>query len=205
MISSRTPGRALHLLSMLLGSCGLFAVAAAQAQSPAPSSGQAGVTFTKEVAPIFQRSCQNCHRPGAIAPMSLLTYQDARPWARSIKQKVVNREMPPWHIDRTIGITKFKDDPSLSDQEIATITKWVDSGAPMGDPADLPKSREFSELGQWYIGTPDIIVTMDKPYVLPATGPDNIVDVLVDPGLKEDIYIDVLLMQKNIMKILKLQ
>ncbi len=189
MISSRTPGRALHLLSMLLGSCGLFAVAAAQAQSPAPSSGQAGVTFTKEVAPIFQRSCQNCHRPGAIAPMSLLTYQDARPWARSIKQKVVNREMPPWHIDRTIGITKFKDDPSLSDQEIATITKWVDSGAPMGDPADLPKSREFSELGQWYIGTPDIIVTMDKPYVLPATGPDNIVDVLVDPGLKEDIYI----------------
>ena len=75
-----------------------------------------------------------CHRPGSVAPMSLLTYQDARPWARSIKQKVVAREMPPWHIDRNVGITKFKDDPSLSDAEIATIAKWVDAGAPHGQP-----------------------------------------------------------------------
>ena len=88
----------------------------------------AAVTFSKDVAPILQKACQNCHRPGAIAPMSLLTYQDARPWARSIKQKVPSREMPPWYIDRHVGINKFKDDPSLTDAEIATITKWVDAG-----------------------------------------------------------------------------
>lgn len=70
-----------------------------------------GVTFSKDIAPIFERACQNCHRPGAIAPMSLLTYKDARPWARSIKVKVVKRQMPPWHIDRNIGITKFKTIP----------------------------------------------------------------------------------------------
>src|SRR4026208_699235 len=96
------------------------------------------VTFTKDVAPIFQRSCQNCHRPGAIAPMSLLTYDDARPWARAIKDKVTKREMPPWYIDRTIGITAFKNDPSLSARDITTISQWVDAGAPMGNPADMP-------------------------------------------------------------------
>src|ERR1043166_7324618 len=78
------------------------------------------VTFNKDIAPILQKACQNCHRPGSIAPMSLLTYKDARPWARSIQQKVANREMPPWFIDKTIGIQKFKDDPSLTDQEICT-------------------------------------------------------------------------------------
>jgi hypothetical protein len=84
-----------------------FAAAGDQQTSP-PTPRQPQVTFTKDVAPILQRNCQQCHRPGSIAPMSLLTYQDARPWARSIKQKVVAREMPPWHIDRNIGITKFK-------------------------------------------------------------------------------------------------
>ena len=83
------------------------------------------VTFSKDVAPILQRSCQNCHRPGSIAPMSLMTYKDARPWARSIKDKVVRRQMPPWHIDRNIGINKFKDDPSLTDAEISTISNRV--------------------------------------------------------------------------------
>src|SRR5215470_12454392 len=94
---------------------------------------QTPVTFARDVAPILQRNCQVCHRPGAIAPMSLLTYEDARPWARAIKEKVVRREMPPWYIDKNIGITEFKDDPSLSDAEIATIGKWVDAGAPMGN------------------------------------------------------------------------
>src|SRR2546427_8767047 len=100
-------------------------------EAPTPTPGQ--VTFTKDVAPILQRSCQVCHRPGAIAPMSLLTYEDARPWARAIREKVVKREMPPWYIDKNIGITEFKDDPSLSDADIATINKWVDAGAPMGN------------------------------------------------------------------------
>ena len=162
---------------------------AALAQQTAPAANQAPVTFTKDVAPIVQRSCQTCHRPGAVAPMSLLTYEDVRPWARSIKTKVTNREMPPWHIDRNIGITKFKNDPSLTDQEIATIAKWVDAGAPRGNPADMPPPRKFEELDQWFIGKPDIVITSNKPYVLPAAGPDNIVDILVDPGFTEDMYV----------------
>ena len=162
---------------------------AASAQQSAPAANQTPVTFTKDVAPILQRSCQTCHRPGAVAPMSLLTYEDVRPWARSIKTKVTNREMPPWHVDRNIGITKFKNDPSLTDQEIATISKWVDSGAPRGNLADLPPPRKFEELDQWFIGKPDIVITSNKPYVLPAAGPDNIIDILVDPGFTEDMYV----------------
>jgi len=182
-----------------LGSAGLMWIIVSAAVTTTPTAalnqnsghdpGQPQVTFTKDVAPILQRSCQTCHRPGAIAPMSLLTFQDARPWARSIKAKVVAREMPPWHIDRNVGIARFKDDPSLTDAEIATIARWVDDGAPMGNPADMPPPRQFSELDQWYIGRPDVIVTMTKPYILSATGPDNIVDVLVDPGFKEDMYV----------------
>src|SRR5690348_17550723 len=98
---------------------------ALRADSDKPAQ-PAPVTFSKDVAPILQKSCQTCHRPGAIAPMSLLTYQDARPWAKSIKAKVASREMPPWYIDRNVGIHKFKDDPSLTDEEITTITQWVD-------------------------------------------------------------------------------
>jgi hypothetical protein len=152
-------------------------------QQPAPA------TFSKDVAPILQKACQSCHRPGAIAPMSLLTYQDARPWARSIKAKVSAREMPPWYIDRHIGITKFKDDPSLSDAEIATIVRWVDQGAPAGDPKDMPPARQFADVDKWHIGKPDMVVTLPKPYELKANGPDEFYDVDVDPGFKEDMYI----------------
>jgi hypothetical protein len=162
---------------------------ASSAFAQGAADGSAQPTFTKDVAPILQRSCQSCHRPGAVAPMSLLTYQEARPWARSIKAKVASREMPPWHVDRNVGITKFKDDPSLTDAEIATISTWADAGAPQGNPADAPPARQFTDLDSWYIGKPDIIVTMPKPYELSATGPDNIIDVLVDPGFKEDMYI----------------
>jgi hypothetical protein len=162
-----------------------FLPAIAAAQTPAP----ADVTFSRDVAPILQRACQNCHRPGAIAPMSLLTYQDARPWARSIKAKVTAREMPPWYIDRHVGITKFKDDPSLTDAEIATIAKWVDAGAPAGNPKDLPPPRQFTDIDKWHIGKPDMIVSLPKPYELRANGPDEFYDIDVDPGFKEDMYI----------------
>ncbi|HXI27976.1 MAG TPA: hypothetical protein VNG89_06130 [Vicinamibacterales bacterium] len=155
----------------------------------AAQQGSAPVTFSRDVAPILQKSCQNCHRPGAIAPMSLLTYQDARPWARSIKAKVAAREMPPWYIDRHIGITRFKDDPSLTDAEIATIVKWVDAGAPAGNSADLPAPRTFSDNDKWHIGKPDMIVSLPKPYELKANGPDEFYDVDVDPGFTEDMYI----------------
>src|SRR5262245_43785601 len=103
-----------------------------------PSSQNPGITFTRDVAPILQRSCQKCHRPDSMAPMSFLTYEEVRPWVRSIRQKVGAREMPPWYIDRTVGIRKFDNDPSLSDEEVATITKWADGGAPRGNAADMP-------------------------------------------------------------------
>jgi hypothetical protein len=149
----------------------------------------ADATFSKDVAPILQRACQNCHRPGSIAPMSLLSYQDARPWAKSIKEKVVLRVMPPWHIDRNVGITKFKDDPSLTEAEIATISNWVDRGAPEGNPAEMPPPRQFSDLDKWHIGKPDLIVSMPRPYKLRAHGQDEYYDVDVDPHFTEDMYV----------------
>jgi hypothetical protein len=154
----------------------------AAAQAPAQ------VTFAKDIAPILQRSCQSCHRPGEIAPMSLMTYQEVRPWARAIKTRVTNREMPPWHVDRTIGIQKFKDDPSLSDEEIAMIAKWVDSGSPLGNPADMPPPRQFAETGAWQIGKPDVIVKFPK-YKVAAAGPDLFGDLFAEIPIDEDRYI----------------
>src|SRR5436309_7120027 len=126
------------------------AAAVVTAQSQAQEAQKAtSVTFHKEVAPILQKNCQTCHRPGSIAPMSLLTYEDARPWARSIKQKIAAREMPPWFIDKNVGVQHFSNDVSLTDNEIATIVKWVDAGAPQGNPADMPPAREFPDLNRW--------------------------------------------------------
>ena len=101
-------------------------------------------TFTKDVAPIFQAKCETCHRTDSMAPMSLVTYQEARPWAKSIKARVAARQMPPWHIDKNIGIQEFKNDRSLTDQEIDTIARWVDGGAPMGDPKDMPAADRMA-------------------------------------------------------------
>jgi hypothetical protein len=150
---------------------------------------QAQVTFTKDVAPILQERCQVCHRPDTFAPMSLMTYEEVRPWAKSIRQKVAAREMPPWYIDKNVGIRHFKNDVSLSDQEIATIVKWVDSGAPKGNPADMPKPRTFDDTDQWHMGEPDLIVTLPKDRIVPAKGADQWIDVLVDAGLTQDRYI----------------
>src|SRR3954465_537714 len=115
------------------------------------------VTFTKDVAPILQRSCENCHRPDGVAPMSLVSYEDVRPWARAIKQRTSIGPragvMPPWYVEKNIGIQKFKDDPSLSAAEIAKIAKWADSGAPQGNPADMPALRTFHDGKSWEIGT----------------------------------------------------
>jgi hypothetical protein len=166
--------------------------AAALTMTAAPraqSAGQPAATFTKDVAPILQKSCQNCHRPGSIAPMSLINYEDARPWARSIKTRVEMRQMPPWHVDRTVGIRQFKDDPSLSDKEIATLTAWVDAGAPRGNPADMPPPRVFEDADRWHIGKPDLIVAMPKEFVVKPEAADWWGIFTADSGLKEDRYI----------------
>src|SRR5688500_13009798 len=114
-------------------------------QAPA----QPEVTFTKDIAPILQRSCQNCHRPGQVAPMSLLTYEEARPWARSMKSRTAIRDkagaMPPWYVEKNIGIQHYKNDPSLSDAEVAKIAKCADSGAPRGNMADMPPPRTIPD------------------------------------------------------------
>src|SRR5918996_2150654 len=113
------------------------------------------VTFAKHIAPILQRSCQNCHRPDGVAPMSLTTYEEARPWARAIKQRTgigpKAGVMPPWYIEKNIGIQHYKDDPSLTDEEIAKIAKWVDSGAPLGDRSDMPPARVWADDTAWRI------------------------------------------------------
>jgi hypothetical protein len=160
----------------------------APAQTPAKTSQE--VTFAKDIAPILQRSCQACHRPGNIAPMSLLTYQDARPWAKAIKAQTAKREMPPWYIDRAVGIRDFKNDPSLSDAEIAMIGRWADAGAPMGNAADMPAPRKFDDSDKWHIGKPDVVVTLKKDLLVKAGQPDAWVDAETeDLGLKTDRYI----------------
>ena len=129
----------------------------------AQDSASAEVTFTKDIAPILQRSCQKCHRPDALAPMSLIDYEEVRPWARAIKQRTGLRDkqgvMPPWFIEKDIGIQGFKNDPSLSEEEIEKIAVWADNGAPRGDPADMPPPVAFIDVDEWEIGEPDLIVS----------------------------------------------
>jgi hypothetical protein len=150
---------------------------------------QEQVTFTKNVAPILQDHCQVCHRENTIAPMSLITYEQTRPWAKSIKAKVVAREMPPWFIDKNVGVRHFDNDVSLTDEEIATIAKWVDGGAPQGNPADMPPLRQFPDEHAWQIGEPDLIVSLTKDLTVKAKAPDWWPDIVVDPGLTENRFI----------------
>src|SRR4051794_36584856 len=152
-------------------------------------------TFTKDVAPILQQSCQACHRPGSIAPMSLLTYEDARPWARAIRTQVSRRAMPPWFVDKNVGIQHFKDDRSLSDAEIDTIVKWVDAGAPRGNPADMPPPRKFDDNRyEWTLQKdlgrpPDLVVPIPEPFVVKAGNANWWIDMVSDMGLTEDRWI----------------
>jgi len=162
--------RSLRICALALGSSVLASgiVAAADAAKP--------VTFSKDVAPIFQAKCQECHQPNSIAPMSLITYQDARPWARSIKERVSTRQMPPWHIDKTVGIQNFKNDMSLTDEQIDTVVRWVDAGAPQGDPKDMPPPRPLTTDNGWRaekdgFGPPDLVVKSPE-YTMPAEHQD---------------------------------
>ena len=132
-------------------------------------------TFAKDIAPILQEKCQACHRAGSMAPMSLVTYEETRPWVKDIKQRVVTRNMPPWHLDKTVGIQHFQNDISLSDAQISLIARWVDAGAPPGDPKDMPAPKQWPKDDGWQLskqfGAPDLIIK-SEPYTMPAHGQD---------------------------------
>jgi hypothetical protein len=132
------------------------------------------VTFARDIAPIFQEKCEECHHRGTAAPMSLSTYQEARPWAKSIRERVITRNMPPWHIDKTVGIQRFQNDLSLTDEQINAIVRWVDSGAPLGDIKDLPPPKQWPD-NDWQLakqfGPPDLVLKSED-YTMPAQAPD---------------------------------
>jgi hypothetical protein len=143
------------------------------------------VTFTKDVAPILFKNCAVCHRPGDIAPFSVLSYKDARPWAKSIREKVVSREMPPWGADPRHG--EFSNDVRLNQSEIDAIVAWVDGGAKEGDPKDLPPAPDFSDA--WRISKPDVTLTMPEEFTLDARGADDYIYFRVPTNFTEDKWI----------------
>jgi len=158
----------MKLNSLIAGlTVSLALVAIGHAQAPNRAATDPGApTFTRDVAPIMFTKCASCHRPGEVAPMALLSYADARPWASAIKQKVSTRAMPPWHADPAHGT--FRNDLRLSDREIDTIVKWVDGGAREGDPSALPALPKFPE--GWQIGKPDAVFEMTQDFEIPASG-----------------------------------
>ena len=154
---------------------------------------EADVTFAKDVATILQEKCEACHRTGQMAPMSLTTYAEVRPWARAIRTKVVAGDMPPWHMSKTTGIQNFVNDISLTADELDTIVRWVDAGAPLGNPEDLPPAREWPSGERWRVGDllgrdPDLIVK-STPWTQAAEGQDQWWQPVVDPGTTEDRWI----------------
>src|SRR5213594_4106065 len=151
------------------------------------------VTFSKDVAPILQAKCQECHQPNSIAPMSLITYQDARPWAKAIRERVITRQMPPWHIDRSVGVQKFKNDMSLSDEQVDTIVRWVDGGALQGDPKELPPPKPLVTDNEWQavrdgFGKPDLVVKSSE-YTMPAQHQDVWYRPMSDISLTEPRWV----------------
>jgi mono/diheme cytochrome c family protein len=171
---------------------GFVGIAGAASLAPAPAPAQQ-VTYSRDIAPILQRSCERCHRPNSLAPMSLRTYQEARRYAARIKERTQLRHrpgvMPPWFVERNVGIQHFANDESLSEQEIALIAAWVDAGAPEGDPADLPKPLVWPDEPAWDIGEPDLVVDLPS-FTMEANAPDwwGMIEA-VPTGLTEDRYV----------------
>ena len=157
----------------------LFAFTVARAATETP------VTFSKDVLPVLQKSCQGCHRPGEAAPFSLLTYEEARPWAKAMKEAVLLRKMPPWFADPHIG--KFSNDRSLSEKDVSTLVAWSDQGAPQGDPKDAPAPLQFVE--GWRIPKPDAVIEMPNEFHVPASGVLDLQHIVVPSGFTEDRWV----------------
>lgn len=176
--------RIAHITSAVVFVVLVLVVSNAGAAAPAGPT-EPTVTFTKDVAPILYNSCISCHRQGEIGPMSLITYQDVRPWAKSIRNKVASREMPPWGANPHYG--RFKDDRSLTDKQIETISKWVDAGAPKGNDADLPEVPKLA--AGWTRGQPDVVIEMPYDFELPAEGEIPVIDFYVKAPFDRDVYV----------------
>ncbi len=166
--------------AVLVGLC-VMAIFAVAANKPSATK----VTFTKDIAPILYKNCAECHRAGEIAPMSLLSYQEVRPWAKSIRERVIDRSMPPWSADPKVG--HWANDPRLSEKEIATITEWVTAGSPKGDDKDLPPMPKFAE--GWTIGKPDAVIAMQEEYTVPADGTVSYLYFSMPTNFTEDKWI----------------
>jgi hypothetical protein len=177
-----------------LGIATLAAAFAAVVAAPAAAEPVAKPTFTKDIAPIFQEKCEACHRTNSIAPMSLVTFEESRPWARSIKTRVTARQMPPWHIDKAVGVQQFTNDRSLNDDQIETIARWVDQGAPKGDPKDMPAPKQWPDDQSWNFAKmfgqtePDLIVK-SAPWTQKAGQNDAWWKPQVESGLTEDRWV----------------
>jgi hypothetical protein len=182
--------RAIQRLSMIFGvfCIGSLVMVSAQSSERTAQGTGAAPTFSKDVAPVLYKHCTSCHRPGEIAPMSLMTYEEARPWARSIRDKVATGAMPPWHADPAYG--KWQHDRRLSAAEKDIITRWVAAGAPAGDPKDLPAKPVYAE--GWAIGSPDLVLTMASPYDVPAHGEIPYQYFEVETNLTEDRWVQAL-------------
>ena len=202
-LSTTTPMTQRNVPVRVVVSCALALSAThAAAQNPFPTDRLArdvvsapprAATYAKDIAPIFQANCQQCHQPGSIAPISLMTYEDAKKYAPRIRSKVAQRLMPPWHIDRTVGIQQFKNDRSLSDAQVATIVSWVDNGAPLGDVKDMPPAITFPDPNRWQLAEklgqqPDLIIK-SKPYTLAAHTQDKWFRPVVETGVTEPRWV----------------
>jgi mono/diheme cytochrome c family protein len=170
----------LRLVKTLTASVLLASAAVSAATSPS------SVTYYKQLLPVLQKNCQNCHRPGEAAPMSFLTYEQTRPWAKAMKQAVLTKKMPPWFADPHYG--KFANDRTLSQAEIDTIVAWADSGANAGDPKDAPKPIEFLE--GWNIGKPDAVFQMPAAFEIPASGTLEYQYIVIPTNFTEDKWVE---------------
>jgi mono/diheme cytochrome c family protein len=186
---------------IVTAACALSAPVVLAAQSGVPLTSRPArpvaaaadqVTYAKNIAPILQAKCQVCHQPNSIAPMSLLTYEDAKAHAADIRDNVSERRMPPWHIDKTVGIQAFKNDRSLSDEQIETIVKWVNAGTPLGDKKDLPLPAMFPDPSRWQLadtyGAPDLVIR-SQAFTVAAAGQDKWYRPVTEVGITEERWV----------------
>jgi len=185
----------------VLGVAALLAASAPGVNAAEPAT----PTFTKDIAPIFQAKCENCHRPDSIGPMPLVTYEQARPYASAIRRQVSSRTMPPWHLDKTVGIQEYANDRSLTDAEIDTILRWANGGAPKGDPNDMPAPVQWPSDHGWQLGsmfgqtTPDLILT-STPYTQKAGSQDAWWNSAIPTGLTEARWVRAIEMRPSTVK-----